>query len=98
MPAPGGAATQHPQLPRTVPAVPLGDNRLVPVTVMPAVLAGSLGEADLTCSETGATAGVLPPGYHHLHRHAVIGSGPQVSAASADVLACWGPFPCPHHR
>ncbi len=61
----------------------------MPVTVMPAALAARLREADLTYSETGATAGALPPGYHHLHRSAVIGSGPKVFAATADALASW---------
>jgi uncharacterized protein (UPF0548 family) len=69
--------------------VSFGDDRFMPVTVMPAALAGRLGEADLTYSEAGATAGVLPPGYHHLHRSVVIGSGLQVFTAAADALAGW---------
>jgi hypothetical protein len=59
--------------------VSFGDDRLMPVTVMPAALAGRLREADLTYSEAGATAGVLPPGYHHLRHSVVIGSGPRCS-------------------
>lgn len=62
---------------------------LVPVTVMSAAQARRLREADLTYPEVGATAGVLPPGYHHLHRTVTLGAGPQVFAAAADALAGW---------
>jgi uncharacterized protein (UPF0548 family) len=61
----------------------------MPVSVMPAVLAGRLREADLTYREVGATAGVLPSGYHHLHRCTVIGSGHRVFAPTADALVGW---------
>ena len=61
----------------------------MPVSVMPAVLAGPFREADLTYREAGATAGVLPSGYHHLHRCTVVGSGHRVFAATADALAGW---------
>lgn len=61
----------------------------MPVTVMPAALAGRLREASLTYSETGATAGVLPGGYHHLRRTVQIGTGRQVFTTAAAALAGW---------
>ena len=61
----------------------------MPVTVMPATLAVRLRAADLTYAEAGATAGVLPPGYHHLRRTVGIGSGAQVFTAAAGALAGW---------
>jgi uncharacterized protein (UPF0548 family) len=61
----------------------------MPVTVMPAALADRLRAADLTYAEAGATAGVLPPGYHHLRRTVVIGSGGQAFTTAADALAGW---------
>jgi uncharacterized protein (UPF0548 family) len=48
----------------------------MPLTVMAAKMADQLRDAELTYSEAGSTASVLPPGYHHLRRSAVIGSGP----------------------
>jgi hypothetical protein len=65
------------------------DDQFMPVTVMPAALADRLRETGLTYGEAGATGGALPPGYHHLHRRAVIGSGPQVFTAAANALASW---------
>jgi uncharacterized protein (UPF0548 family) len=56
---------------------------------MPPALAGRLREADLTYREAGATEGVLPPGYHHLHRSVMIGSGPQAFTAAAAALGGW---------
>ena len=61
----------------------------MPVTSMPAALANRLREADLTYPEAGATAGLLPAGYHHLRRAVVIGSGAQAFTAAADALAGW---------
>jgi uncharacterized protein (UPF0548 family) len=66
-----------------------GDDQLVAITVMPSSLADRLRAADLTYAEAGATAGALPPGYHHLRRTAVIGSGAHAFSAAADALACW---------
>jgi uncharacterized protein (UPF0548 family) len=60
-----------------------------PVVLMPVALADRLREADLTYPEAGATAGLLPPGYHHLHRTVVIGYGTQAFATAADALASW---------
>ena len=48
----------------------------MPLTVMAAEVADRLRGAELTYREPGRTAGVLPPGYHHLRRSAPIGSGP----------------------
>lgn len=61
----------------------------MPVTVMPAALAGRLRGADLTYPEVGATAGPLPPGYHHLRRTVAIGSGVQTFTDAAGILASW---------
>lgn len=61
----------------------------MPVTVMPAALADRLRETDLTYGEAGATGGALPPGYHHVHRRVVIGSGPRVFTAAANALVGW---------
>jgi uncharacterized protein (UPF0548 family) len=59
------------------------------LTPMPAELAGKLGKAELTYREVGQTAGALPPGYHHLRRSAVIGSGAQLFTDAADALFGW---------
>lgn len=56
---------------------------------MAAELAGRLRDAELTYAEAGQTAGVLPPGYHHLRRSAVIGSGPRTFTCAADALVSW---------
>jgi uncharacterized protein (UPF0548 family) len=67
----------------------VGDDQSVPLTMMTAALADRLRAADLTYPEAGATAGVLPPGYHHLRRTVVIGSGAKAFTAAADALAGW---------
>ena len=41
---------------------------------------------DLTYTEVGATAGELPPGYHHVRRARTIGHGRVVFEQAADVL------------
>jgi len=56
---------------------------------MPAGIAGGLRGADLTYTEAGATKGVIPPGYHHLHRTVTIGTGAQAFTAATDALAGW---------
>ena len=61
----------------------------MPVTVMAAEVADRLRGAELTYREAGQTAGVLPPGYHHLRRSALIGSGPQTFADAASALLSW---------
>jgi uncharacterized protein (UPF0548 family) len=48
-----------------------------------------LREAELTYREAGQTAGALPPGYHHLRRSAVIGSGAEVFTGAANALISW---------
>jgi uncharacterized protein (UPF0548 family) len=58
-------------------------------TTMPAALASRLRAAELTYSEAGQSAGALPPGYHHLHRSVVIGSGAQAFADAAHALLTW---------
>lgn len=49
-----------------------------------------LGSLPLTYSEVGATAGVLPPGYHHVHKSAVIGRGRGRFEEAADAGMRWG--------
>lgn len=56
---------------------------------MAAEVAARLRGAGLTYSEVGQTAGVLPPGYHHLRRAAVIGTGPATFAEAAGSLFSW---------
>lgn len=43
----------------------------------------------LNYPEHGATAGALPPGYHHLRRQAVIGRGRPAFDAAATRLFAW---------
>lgn len=43
-----------------------------------------------TYSELGATAGPLPPGYHHLHESAAIGHGRARYEQAADAVMRWG--------
>lgn len=45
--------------------------------------------ADLSYPEVGATAGVLPPGYHHVRRTAAIGAGLTFFRHAADLLLDW---------
>ena len=61
----------------------------MPLTVMAAEVADRLRGAELTYREAGRTAGVLPPGYHHLRRSAPIGSGQQTFAGAAAALLSW---------
>jgi uncharacterized protein (UPF0548 family) len=61
----------------------------MPVTPMSAQTAARLRSAPLTYATAGQTAGVLPPGYHHLHASAIIGSGQAVFTAAATALLTW---------
>jgi uncharacterized protein (UPF0548 family) len=45
--------------------------------------------ADLTYPDVGATAGELPPGYHHVHASAVVGHGVEDFDAASAVLMSW---------
>ncbi len=56
---------------------------------MPAAVADRLLAADLTYAEAGATAGLLPRGYHHLRRTVAISAGTEEFAAAADALMSW---------
>jgi uncharacterized protein (UPF0548 family) len=56
---------------------------------MPVAQADRLRDAEFTYPEAGATAGRLPPGYHHLHRTVTLGSGAGVFTAAAEALASW---------
>ena len=49
-----------------------------------------LAALPFTYSELGATAGPLPPGYHHLQASAVIGHGRDRYDAAADAVMRWG--------
>jgi uncharacterized protein (UPF0548 family) len=49
-----------------------------------------LAALPLTYSEVGATAGVLPQGYHHVHESAVIGHGRERFDEAADAVMRWG--------
>lgn len=44
----------------------------------------------LTYPEVGATAGPLPPGYHHVRESAVIGHGRERFEQAADRVMRWG--------
>jgi uncharacterized protein (UPF0548 family) len=61
----------------------------MPLTALPADVAAQLRGAEFTYSEVGLTAGVLPPGYRHLHRTTLIGAGPEVFAEAASSLLHW---------
>jgi uncharacterized protein (UPF0548 family) len=52
-------------------------------------LASQLSSADLTYHEVGATRSALPPGYHHLRRRRVIGSGANAFDAASSALLAW---------
>ena len=52
-------------------------------------MASRLALAELTYREVGATKGALPPGYHHLRRRRVIGSGRDAFATAASALLAW---------
>lgn len=49
-----------------------------------------LAALPLTYSEVGATAGVLPQGYHHVHESAVIGHGRERFDEAVDAVMRWG--------
>ncbi|KUI42297.1 hypothetical protein AU197_14360 [Mycobacterium sp. IS-1590] len=49
-----------------------------------------LAALPLTYSEVGATVGPLPPGYHHVHKTAVIGHGRDRFDAAAAAGMRWG--------
>jgi uncharacterized protein (UPF0548 family) len=49
-----------------------------------------LAALPLTYSEVGATAGTLPPGYHHAQKSAVIGRGRQRFEDAAAAGMRWG--------
>ncbi len=59
------------------------------LTALTPEMEGQLRQAELTYSETGRTAGTLPPGYHHLHRCAIIGSGTEVFTNGVKMLFSW---------
>jgi hypothetical protein len=66
-----------------------GHDRVMPLTALDPRVARRLPEAELTYREAGQTAGALLPGYDHLRRSAVIGSGAEVFAGAANALISW---------
>ena len=61
---------------------------MLPTSLVPSVEA-LLRAAPLTYSEVGETLGVLPAGYHHLHRRTVIGRGDARFTDAARALLGW---------
>lgn len=49
-----------------------------------------LQTAQLTYADVGATRGVLPAGYHHVRRQAVVGAGTERFEQAARTLMGWG--------
>ena len=47
------------------------------------------GDAPLTYGEIGATAAALPSGFHHDHRHEVIGRGREHFAVASETVQSW---------
>lgn len=64
-------------------------DRVMPLIALTPGLEGRLRQAELTYSEAGRTRDMLPPGYHHLRRSAIIGSGAEVFAAAVTMLFSW---------
>lgn len=61
----------------------------VEVAGLPPALAERLSNAELTYAEVGRTDGELPPGYHHLRRVRVVGTGQRAFDAAADAVLHW---------
>jgi len=61
----------------------------MPLTALEPGVASRLRAAELNYREAGQTAGALPPGYSHLRRSAVIGSGAEVFSSAANALISW---------
>ncbi len=51
--------------------------------------ASPLRAAPLTYPELGATADVLPDGYRHMRRRALVGTGLRAFADGGDALVAW---------
>lgn len=61
----------------------------MPLIPMDPAVASGLRAAPLTYPEAGATTGVLPEGYHHVRRGALIGKGAQAFAGAVQALMGW---------
>lgn len=61
----------------------------MPLIPMDPAAASRLRAALLTYREAGATNGVLPEGYHHVRRRALIGKGAQAFVDAVQVLMGW---------
>jgi uncharacterized protein (UPF0548 family) len=59
------------------------------LTALAPELEARLRQAEFTYAETGQTMGALPPGYHHLRRSVIIGSGAEVFARAVTMLFGW---------
>ena len=46
-------------------------------------------DGKLTYAEVGATAGVMPPGYLHIERRALLGEGPETFQRAVSALVSW---------
>jgi uncharacterized protein (UPF0548 family) len=61
----------------------------MPLIALTPSLESRLRQAELTYGEAGRTRDMLPPGYHHLRRSTVIGSGSEVFATAVTMLFSW---------
>jgi uncharacterized protein (UPF0548 family) len=77
-----------PLVPRLARAGLRHDRVMLPAVLTPEV-ARRLRDAELTYCAAGQTAGILPPGYHHLRTSAIIGAGPEAFAGAAQALFSW---------
>jgi len=79
----------NPPAPATTGGAGFGHDQVMPLTALTPEMEGRLRQAELTYSEAGRTRGMLPPGYHHLRRRAIIGSGAAVFAGAVKMLFSW---------
>jgi uncharacterized protein (UPF0548 family) len=79
---------ERPHMPRWA-RIGFRHDRVVPLTALAAGVASRLRNAGLTYSEVGQSMGVLPSGYRHLRRSAVVGSGAEEFAGAAHALFSW---------
>lgn len=66
-----------------------GHHQAVGLTMLPADVCDRLAAAELTYREVGATASVLPSGYHHLTGRALIGHGHQLFTDAGNAALQW---------
>lgn len=61
----------------------------MPETTLSAAEVERLRSAPLTYDDVGATAAVMPPGYHHLRMVRPLGAGREVFESAAAVVTAW---------